>query len=492
MGTPDDFATLRDFLRAAGYSTREICRRYGCETIYDFRTILEGRPAAPELGDPVDVLVRLFMDAEPVECEVVHTLLRPDGLAALRTLALLEEDGRTGQCRGTVLLYPTEGLVIASDLGARRQSAEADVVYPAITTNTRRFISSLPTTPCESFLELCAGTGIAALLAAPQARHAWATDITERSTAYARFNAALNDITNVTAAQGDLYDAVPGLTFDRIVAHPPYMPSSEQRYLFRDGGQDGEQITRRIVAGLADYLRPGGSFFCTCVLTDRKGAALEDRIRAMLGDRAPEFDVIVGLVASFHPTEYYCRVAVDGRIDFDEVGRRHATFRQLEVDRIVYCSLMLRRRAANRPVATVRRQVGPQTRGESFEWLAAWEEAATDPALAARLLDTSPIATPNMRMRLLHRPLDGQWMPTECTLETAAPFVAEAKCPPWVAALIAQCDGTRSVRELLRFLQENGAIPPEAPSEEFAQLVQRFIGCGFLEIDGFRQPAVPA
>ena len=81
--------------------------------------------------------------------------------------------------------------------------------------------------------------------------------------------------------------------FDVIAAHPPYVPAEETELVFRDGGADGEQITRRIVAGLADHLNPGGLFYLECMLTDRAGEPIEQRVRRMLGPLEEEFDVFV-------------------------------------------------------------------------------------------------------------------------------------------------------------------------------------------------------
>jgi methylase of polypeptide subunit release factors len=36
----------------------------------------------------------------------------------------------------------------------------------------------------------------------------------------------LNDVSNVTVLQGDLYDPVQGQRFDRITIHPPYVPAA--------------------------------------------------------------------------------------------------------------------------------------------------------------------------------------------------------------------------------------------------------------------------
>ena len=64
-------------------------------------------------------------------------------------------------------------------------------------------------------------------------------------------------------------DLAAGLrTFDRILANPPYLPTSPgerdpDRWtnLALDGGPDGLDVARRIVAGLRDHLAPGGRAF---------------------------------------------------------------------------------------------------------------------------------------------------------------------------------------------------------------------------------------
>ena len=226
----------------------------------------DGQNAAPH--DALDVLVRLFLDNESLSWSETTALLPPDGVEAMRSLGLIR-DHRTDPSRvvATVLLYHTQSLYIASDVALLADGDGSrwwDLVYAAITTNTLNFLETMPRGRCESFLDLCSGTGVAALLAATTfADHAWAIDVTDRSTEFARFNARLNGIENVTMLSGDLYAPVADLTFDRIVAHPPYVPSRETKMVYRDGGADGEEVTRRIIAGLPKHLNPGGSFHCT-------------------------------------------------------------------------------------------------------------------------------------------------------------------------------------------------------------------------------------
>jgi methylase of polypeptide subunit release factors len=490
LGSPGEMAVLRGLLTGAGFTADAVCARTAIESIYDFRSIREGRSTGLELNDRLDLLIRLFMDVELVERSTVDTLLSGEETQVLQRLGLLSiYRGDARLCHAAVLLYPTESLWIISDLnvaptGPADTVLSDDSVYPAVTKNTRHFLSSLPKTPCDSFLELCAGTGIAALLAAKYAGHTWAADITERSTRFAEFNAALNGIENFTAVQGDLYQPVAGQLFDRIVAHPPYMPSLEQKYIFRDGGDDGEQVTRRIIAGLAEHLRPGGRLYCTCLITERKSARAEARVRAMLGTHEAEFDVLLVSFRSFEPTEYYFQIALQGRVSLEEVVQRHRIFRDLEVESLLYGSMVIQRKADVRPAFTARRQAGQGLGTKDVERLLRWEASMAKNGDPEWLMDARPMTSPHCRVRLDQALRQGDWISERCLLSTTAPFVVEAKCPEWTPGLLARCDGQRTTGEHLEFLKESGAVSREVPRSELIRLIRSLIGGGFLRLPG--------
>jgi methylase of polypeptide subunit release factors len=485
---------LGALLNQAGFTVTAVCQRLEIPSIYDFRSIREGRTVGVDLHDRLDLLIRLFMDVELVERKLVERLLPPEGLSALESLGLLRSyTGNPSQCHAAVLLYPTESIWVVSDLnvspaGPAEMPLAEDAVYPAITRNTRHFLSSLPNTPCERFLELCAGTGIAALLASRYAGHTWAADITERATRFAHFNAMLNGIDNCTAVQGDLYQPVLGLRFDRIVAHPPYMPSLEQKYIFRDGGEDGEQITRRIIGGLPEHLSPGGRLYCTCMLTDRKDARAEVRLRNMLGEAQDDFDVALVTLQTYQPTQYYLGLALQGRATLEEVAQRHEIFQRLEVEHLVYCSMVIQRKSTTRAVFTARRQAGAGMGLPEVEWLLRWETAAAQPARVQELIQSRPMVSPRFRLQSGYTMDTGTWAADECSLATAWPFAVEARCPPWVAGMVTRCDGQRTVRDHLRILKETGEVPVDAPETEFVKLVRALIAGGFLEVADFPLP----
>src|SRR5439155_15523128 len=219
----------------------------------------------------------------------------PSELGALEALDLLRP-GALGHCYSPAFVYPVAGFVIASDRHDSPDGSDlvlaSDVVFPALDAGTLRFLGVIPRSPARDALDLCAGTGIAALVLSRHVERVVAADITPRAGHFATFNARLNGRTNVEVVQGDLYQAVAGRTFDRIVAHPPYVPSLGLAKIYRDGGATGEALIRRIIEGLPQHLRAGGMF---CALTqglDTKDGPFEDRVRRWLGDSSAEFDII--------------------------------------------------------------------------------------------------------------------------------------------------------------------------------------------------------
>lgn len=481
---PAAFATLRSFLREAQFDEDELCRRLDIASIDRFRAVRDGRPDMPP-ADALDALVRLFLDNEPMRWSDVEALVPPPALHAMRVLGLLR-DHRTGPTRavGNVLLYPADGLHIVSDAATVPDGDDArwwDLVYAAITTNTRRFLATMPRDGCDTFLDLCAGTGIAALVAGSRfARHAWAIDVADRSTHFARFNALLNDVANVTAVTGDLYQPVAGLTFDRIVAHPPYVPARETQFVYRDGGSDGEEVTRRIIQGLPDFLRPGGSFHCTCTATDRRGAPLEQRLRGMLGPSADEFDIAVLVASEPDPTEYYVRLAIGGRGTWREAEEWHHHFAGLGVERMVYGTIAIVRHERPHAPYTVRRREGSATGADELRRLVRAAEESASTGSLERLLASRPLVPDHVSLRSQHQRDEHGWVLSACQLSTDVPFDVRLPCPPAMVPLLGRMDGSQTVRAIYEELSSNGALADDASIERFASYVHALAAHGLV------------
>ena len=493
IGSPSELAALRAILMRNGYTEEAIAGRFGLKTLSAFRTLRSGRNEHRDITDGLDALVRLFLDGEYVALDSLAATAGEDVFPCLAALDLACADSsRPERCYATVLLYPVSGLWIISDREGNPEhtpfTPPPDVVYPALIENTQRFLDGLPDDACDDFLDLCAGTGIAALIAARGiARHAWSLDITGRATHFASFNAALNEVTNFTALEGDLFRPVEGRTFDRIVAHPPYVPSVETEYVYRDAGEDGEQITRRMIQDLPQYLRPGGCFYAVALGTDREGALYDERIREWLGQRSEEFDVLLAANTIEDPITFSAQWL---RKLGDPVGKFtewRAMFQRLGVTRIFHGFIVIQRHSTPRAPFTVRRMMATTEPRPALAWLLSLETAIAS-GFHSELLDSPVSFSPHLKLTVDHRVDGGQLVPVDCTFHVGFPFASQCQAEPWMAAMVALTDGKRTVREIFGALGERGLLPSAATIEEFGRLTATLTAAGMLETPKFNLP----
>jgi len=125
--------------------------------------------------------------------------------------------------------------------------------------------------PGAVVVDLCCGTGAvgAALLTGEPALTLYAVDIDPVATACARENVAP---LGGNALTGDLFDPLPPSQLGRVdlvVANAPYVPTDaiarmppearlHEARVALDGGPDGLEVQRRLVAAAPDWLAPGG------------------------------------------------------------------------------------------------------------------------------------------------------------------------------------------------------------------------------------------
>jgi SAM-dependent methyltransferase len=487
------FAILRNYLRTVGFNEKSICGRLGIPELPILLTRRRKGLEPLKESDGMSLLTRLLLLGESIKREELEPGLASPAVEALTSLGLVIPDPADGaRLMATVELYPVGSLFIISDRwfapDGKDYKAPDDIVYPAITPNTAEFMATLPVTPCESFLELCSGTGAVALAASAYATQSWAIDITERSTQMAEFNRLLNGLGNVSVLKGDLYDGVEGLKFDRIVAHPPYMPVLGPAQIFYDGGADGEQITRRCVEALPRFLKPGGCFYCQAQGSDRKGAPLEERVRSWLGESQTDFDVAVVEKRAQAPKDAAFIYALKSKGGFDTVDLMLESLAGLGVESMAYGWIIIQRKNDARKVFTVRRSAGQRTGREEIAWLLHWETFAASSSAFDGLLGMRPVARPSLELRTLYRLKDGDLAPEQFTLHVDDPFSMDCKVQPWVGFLIPLCDGKLTVQQLFDACKANRFIHAETPPQEFSELLGVLISGGFLEVADYRLP----
>lgn len=485
FGSDAQFALVRRYLLASGYQAENICERLGVERLGMFEG-LQPRTEAWTQRDALNALISLFALGENVS-EADFEVLPGEVRESLYALGLVDAFA-TNRIYSPVAIGPVEDLYFVSDRwcspdGSPFQIAD-DAVYPAITPNTLKFLDTVPLVACEALLDVGTGTGVGALLgAARYAERACAVDITQRSAKFTEFNCRLNAITNVDVGEGDLYEPVGSQTFDRIIAHPPYVPVLSHHWTFHDGGDDGELLTRRLIQGLPRYLRAGGVFHCYAMGSDRD-LPFEQRIREWLGASHAEFDVQLIVKNQMEPMQFGVQSVLKHDGANQDLGLWKKLFEKNHVRNLVFGTITVRRFVASRDPLTIRRLAGPQSSRAEAEWL--WTlESSLNPA---RVLAMRPLLARALELDVRHAVQQGQFAVSTYAVRASYPFQGDAEIPGWAAVLLGRCKGQSTTQQLLDELKAEGYLKPQVSPADFAELVRSFLVRGFLEASEFPLP----
>ena len=220
---------------------------------------------------------------------ILHSREEIDDKVLLASAALINE-----RCKGRPLQYV---MGIASFYGIDL-AVDERVLIPRPETEllAERAIAELKERPFPKVMDLCTGSGaIAAAVAAnvPNVK-VIATELSPRAFMLARVN--LRPYANVKVLRGDLFEALESkdsdpstkdIPFDAILTNPPYIPSGaidglarevkdHEPHMALDGGKDGLDIIKRIIAEAPAHLKPSG--FLLMEIGDDQADAVMDLV----------------------------------------------------------------------------------------------------------------------------------------------------------------------------------------------------------------------
>jgi len=309
---------------------------------------------------------------------------------------------------------------------------------------------------------------------------------------FARFNALLNGV-SLDARQGDLYAPVAGERFDCIVAHPPYVPAVNNRFIFRDGGVDGEEISSAILAQAAAFLDTGGVLQCTCLVTARRGAPVLERVRTMFREAADQLDLIVLANGTGDRYSTFVRELLKAApADVGPIVDQLRYFQSLGVERSELVTIVARRHGAERPGISVYSARTALTDWPALRWaldVHAW--MAAGPRMLEPFMALRPRLSPHVAFDLTYTSApetDEVWRQGTASFRTVYPLQSQMSGTGADAAFLGGLDGGLTFREILARLKAEGSLPAELPESEFAVTMGDLFRLGFIETDGFPFP----
>ena len=494
LGQTDDFSRVRSYLHDVGFMEANLCRILKIEALSDSEKLNpEAFAADPGESEALVALIRLFFLLQDVPTGEVRNLIPAESLYSMQALGLLgpvdsnlpRGAGNEGLTflRSRVWLYPVGAFLVASDRGKNRP----DAVFPAISPLTVRFLQLLDNASATESLELCCGSGAATLAMSLHSKQVIASDISLRSTHFARFNFLLNNCSNALAVESDIYSALGGQTFDRIVAHPPYVPSTSNLVVWRDGGETGEATIRKIVDGLGRHLRPGGACYAACGGFDTMELAFEQRVRSWLGEGHAAFDVIFGVDMEKSPWQLAVELAggtvtgsnenLRGLLEaFTSVGARNFVVGALYVER------RFEGEANPLPPFTLRRQLSLSANGACFRRYLRMLRWLSRLGGLSGIQFLKPVLAADVQVRISHQVQNQALLPVLLVAETTTPFRAETRLESGMVEILLQCDGNTSLVELFQAAQQAGTLPEQVTLETFLKFGTKMMELGYLEL----------
>jgi methylase of polypeptide subunit release factors len=407
---------------------------------------------------PLERLVSALFVGEPVEPGLLpDSWLGPDGRALVR-LQPLRHDG--------------VDVTVPHDPG--RVGPDPDLV-PAAGAASLTLAAATPRDVVGRALDLGCGQGLQALLAEDHAEQVVATDRNPRAVLMTRLAAALRGV-EVDAREGDLLEPVRGELFDLVVSNPPFVVSPGRRYTYRDAGLEGDELSRRVVQEVPTVLAPGGHAVMLVNWLHLDGEDGDARIRSWFDGTGCDGWVVQRELAA--PEEYVTAWLRDTDEEpFDALFQEWMAALS-GVEAVAFGVVAVHRRTDGLVPQVVLERVDQPV-------AAAWGEEVTA-HFARRALLEGDLLEARLRLRedvRLHevssRSEDG-WTSQVQRLQQEAGLRWSGGIDAYGASLLAACDGSTRLGDLVVLLAAAADEPVGELTEQVLPVIRRLVERGFL------------
>ena len=470
---PDPDALLADAalvwgaLETAGWSASALDELLGSSA----RTHLDRDELAPLLrrtqgGSALEVLARLFVLGTEVDLSAAHragvpeTWLVPDGFGVAAAVRLQP------------VVHAGVEVVVAHDPGRAADGVHPEQVL-GVGAASLTLAAATPRADVGRTLDLGTGSGVQALLAEDHSSTVVATDASPRAAAYTRLSAALNGQV-LDVRTGDLLEPVHGELFDLVVSNPPFVIGPSARYTYRDAGRDGDDLCRSLVADLPGHLVEGGTAVLLANWLHLEGEVGDARVQSWFGSDVDGWVVQRELVGPEDYVTAWLRDTDEGG-RFDELYDSWTDWFALRrVEAVAFGVLALRRGSGRVHLDDVPQPVAPVWGDEVTAFFA--RQGARDRGLLAtpwRLRD-------DVRLHQVARRSEDGWHAERQVLQQERGLRWSGAVDAYGATLLAGCDGTRRLGDLLAVLAGSAGITEADAAEQVLPVVERLVEQGFL------------
>jgi methylase of polypeptide subunit release factors len=207
-------------------------------------------------ADHLATLVELFTFGNAVAPREAEQALSPLSLDDAVRAGFLERAADGVRSPWEVLVH--EDLLLLGDQPDLMTEGNFDFVG-TISNSTRTLGYHTDRSPVAESIDLGAGSGVHALLAARHSDRVLAVDVNPRAIAITQVNAQLNELTNVECRVGDWFDCVePGRRFGLVVANLPFVVAPEVLFRFAHSGSGPNELSRRLLREAYAHLADDG------------------------------------------------------------------------------------------------------------------------------------------------------------------------------------------------------------------------------------------
>ena len=454
-------------MQTAGWSAAALDELLGATA----RTHLDRDELAPLLrrtdgGSALEVLARLFVLGTEVDLKqarragVPETWLVPDGF------------GVAAAVRVQPVVHDGVEVAVAHDPGRASTGVQPDSVL-GVGAASLTLAAATPRAHVARTLDVGAGSGIQALLAEDHSDSVVATDKNPRAAAYTRLSAALGG-RKVAARVGDLLDPVQGESYDLVVCNPPFVIGPGGRYTYRDAGLDGDELCRRLVQDIPSVLAPDGHAVLLANWLHVEGEDGDARVQSWFGPDVDGWVVQRELAAPEDYVTAWLRDSDEGE-KFDALYDAWLDWFALRrVEAVAFGILALRPGSGRVHLDDAPQPVAPSW-GEQVPAFFAAQQALDRGVLAGtwRLRD-------DVRLHQVARRTDEGWLADAQVLQQESGLRWSGGIDVYGATLLAGCDGTRRLGDLLTVLAGSAGISEQEAAEQVVPVVTRLVEQGFL------------